>query len=549
MRRVKTIGILFLAFVMIIGSTACGGDTNSKDQTSQSPAAGTNAAASPASALSSEVSAAASPSATPADGTTAAASPSATPADSASASPTSAPTATVSASAAPAGTPVASAAPVENTYPENGLSKTDKVTLKLGFFEGGVGRAWMDYAIKTFTQKFQNVKIEITSSPTIEKTIMTKVSAGNNDDMFDIFSTTRLTWEELADAGKIAAMDDLWERAPYDTPGKKVKDLMFSSSYKYQRFKRLGKTYAIDYGLDVMGLFYDKAFFKKNGWNEQPKTYEEFLQLCDAIKAKNIYPMTFYRGYQWGLFKPKEFELALENGNTKFEYNFRNFIGSQYTAPESITMWTRMYEMGQKKYFEPGSGTITHTISQMQLIQHRVAMVASGSWIQNEMKNATPAGFEWGFMAMPFVSKAGSKLCVQQAAEDSLFVWAGKPELNVKWAKEFVLWMQNLDVQSEIVKSGMMSIRADFSKSADRVTKLQGVCKTITQILATGNVITVDISTRDVVMNDPNGYGDEAWKLADEARVAVALGKKDPLPMLKAAEELLQKAVATGVKK
>lgn len=547
MRRVKTIGILFMAFVMIIGSTACGGDTNSEEQTSQSPAVGTTAAASPTGAPSSGASAL--PSATPAAGSTAAASPSTTPADSASASPASSPTAAVTASAAPAGTPLASTAPAENTYPENGLSKTDKVTLKMGFFEGGVGRAWMDYAIKTFTQKFPNVKIEITSSPTIEKIIMPKISAGNNDDMFDIFSNTRLTWEEFADAGKLATMDDLWDRAPYDTPGKKLRDLMSSSSYKYQRFKRQGKVYAIEYGLDVMGLFYDKAFFKKNGWNEQPKTYEEFLKLCDTIKAKNIYPMTFYRGYQWGLFKPKEFELAMENGNTKFEYNFRNFIGAQYTAPESITMWTRMYEMGQKKYFEPGSGTITHTISQMQLIQHRVAMVASGSWIQNEMKNATPAGFEWGFMAMPFVSKAGSKICVQQASEDSLLIWAGKPELNVKWAKEFVLWMQNLDVQTEIVKSGMMSVRTDFSKSPARVAKLQGVCKSITEILATGNIISVDILTREVVMNDPNGYGDEAWKLADEARVAVALGKKDPLPMLKEAEALLEKAVATGVKK
>jgi len=546
MRRLKTIGILFLVFVMMVGSAACGGDTSSEGQTTASAettTTGTTATAAPASTPAAGTSATATPSSTPAAGTTATAEPTATPAagTTATAEPTAIPAAT--------STPAASATPEATTYPENGLSKTEKVTLKMGFFEGGVGRAWMDYAIKTFTKKFPNVTIEITASPTIEKTIMPKISAGNDEDMFDIFSTTRLVWEGLADAGKIVPLDDLWDRSPYDTSGKKVKDIVFSSSYKYQRFKRLGKSYAIDYGLDVMGLFYDKAYFKKNGWNEQPKTYDEFIQLCDTIKAKNVYPMTFYKGYQWGLFKPKEFELALESGNTKFEYNFRNFIGAQYTAPESITMWTRMYEMGQKKYFEPGSGTITHTISQMQLIQHRAAMVVSGSWIQNEMKNATPAGFEWGFMAMPFVSKAGSKICVQQAAEDTLFVWAGKPELNVKWSKEFVLWMQNLDVQAEIVKSGMMSIRADFSKSATRVAKLQGVCKTITEILATGSVIPVDISTRDVVMNDPDGYGDEAWKLADDSRIAVALGKKDPLPMLKTAEEMLQKAVATGVKK
>lgn len=435
-------------------------------------------------------------------------------------------------------------------YPENGLSREDDVTLEMAMFEGGVGVKWMQYAIDTFEEKFPNVKINMTASPTIDTIITTKIAAGDTNDMYDLFSTVRLTWQEdLADPGKIETLGDLFDRAPYDTPGTTLKETFLDYSYKYQRFKRQNQVYAIDYSVDVMGLFYDKAFFVENGWNENPRNYAEFTDLCDAIKAKNVYPITFYTGYQLGLIRPKMWELADEAGKVdEFEYNFRRFIGNQYTNEFSMAMWNRVYEMGKKGYFNPGSGTISHTISQMQIIQHKSALVASGSWIQNEMKESVPDGFEWGYMAMPFVENTGSKIYVQQAAEDSLFIWKDKPEINKAWAKEFILWLLNLDVQEQIVNSGMLSIRKDFTDDPERVESLQGVCKVIMDKLATGDIATIDIDTKEAVLNDPNTYGTTAWSLINDVRVYVALGKKDPTDSLIKAEEYFQKALLDGYK-
>lgn len=435
-------------------------------------------------------------------------------------------------------------------YPENGLSRDEEVTLEMAVFEGGVGVEWMQYAIDTFEEKFPNVKINMTASPKIDTIIQTKISAGNTEDMYDMFSSTRLTWEnDLADTGKLETMGELFDRAPYDTPGTTLKDLFLEYSYKYQRFDRQGKVYALDYCVDVMGLFYDKAFFVENGWNENPQNYAEFTALCDSIKAKNVYPMTFYTGYQLGLIRPKMFELADEAGKIdEFEYNYRRYMGEQYTNEFSLATWLKVYEMGKKGYFNPGSGTISHTISQMQIIQHKSAMVASGSWIQNEMKDSVEPGFEWGYMAMPFVENASSKVYVQQAAEDSLFIWKDKPEINKAWCKEFILWLMNLDVQGQMVNSGMMSIRKDFSDDPARVAKLQGVCKLIMDKLETGKIVTVDIGSREAVLNDPNGYGDIAWGMLNDIRVYVALGKKDPTDTLIKCEEYFQKALLDGYK-
>ncbi len=438
---------------------------------------------------------------------------------------------------------------VPTTYASNGLSKTTKVNLKMAFFQAGAGRAWMDYAISAFKKKFPNVTITMTASPTIDKIISTKLNANNNTDMFHLFSSCRLIWQPYAENGKIDNLDALWNRKPYDG-SKALKYLTQPDLYKYQVFKNLGHTYGIPYAWHVAGsLFYHKEFFVSKKWNQAPRTYAQFTALCDTIKASGIYPMCFYEGYLYGLMKPKEFELAAENGNTKFNYNYRNYVGKQYTTPEAIEMYNAFYDMGKKKYFEPGSGTMTHIASQMNIIQHKVAMVVGGSWLQNEMKGNVPTGFSWGFMTMPLKSKTTSKAYTQLTCEDTQLVWSKKGTLAKKWAKEFVLFMQNLNVQYQIVKKGgMISTRSDFSNSATRKAAYTGVLKTVTTAVNNKTVAAVEISSHAKRLKDPSGFGDIAYNMVADVRVNIALGKTDPDATLESAETWYAKAQATGYK-
>ena len=59
------------------------------------------------------------------------------------------------------------------TY-ENGLPKNEEVTLKVGFFVGGYGREWFDYAVESFTAKYPNVKVDITASADMKTILSTK---------------------------------------------------------------------------------------------------------------------------------------------------------------------------------------------------------------------------------------------------------------------------------------------------------------------------------------------------------------------------------------
>ncbi|WP_238403284.1 extracellular solute-binding protein [Paenibacillus mesophilus] len=455
--------------------------------------------------------------------------------------------------AADGGQGAASGASAANggVYPENGLPKDQKVTLKVGFFESGMGREWFDYAMDSFKKKFPNVSFEVVYSPKIDTIIGTKISAGNDQDMFDLFSGSIPGGvEPVVAAGKLEPQEDLWDRKAYDGGGKTLKEIALDGEY-VSAPRVLGKTYALPNAGTSAGLMFDKNMFVKNGWNQNPKTWEEFLKLCEDIKAKGIIPITFpgqypgYLDYAFGVWK--QFELAEINGNLKtFEDNYRNFKLPQHLAPENIERWNRVFEMGKKGYFPEGVAALNHTQSQMQVLQGKAAMVSSGTWVQNEMKESTPKEFKWGFMAVPMSSKPGSTIYVRLSAGNGNYIWAAKPELNKKWAKEFNVWLWNLDVQTMIAdKGGMLPVRKDFSDDPVRASKIQDAPKAMYDYMKTNKVM-LESGFRNVSLTDP-AY-QQSNKVMNEAVTQIALGKQDPMPVLQEAEALLKKAIEAAAK-
>lgn len=452
----------------------------------------------------------------------------------------------------PASSPAASGSPKAteaNVYQENGLPKDQKVTLKVGFYEAGMGRKWFDYAIDTFKKKFPNVSFEVVYSPKISSVTGTKISANNDDDMFDLFSggvpggDPAIT--SLVQAGKLEPQEDLWDRKTYDGTGKSLKELVLPGQYETAP-RNLGKTYALPIAATGTGLFFNKKLFEENGWNQNPKTWAEFLQLCEAIKAKGIIPITYpgqYPGYlDYAFTGPwKAFELADATGNlTKFEETYRNSQTPFYTSPENTELWNHVYDLGKKGYFPAGVAGLNHTQSQMQVLQGKAAMASTGVWVGNEMKDSTPEGFRWGFMVVPMGDKPDSAKWTRFSSGNGNHIWAGKPELNKKWAKEFNLWLWNMDVQQSIAEDGgQLPMRKDYTDDKQRADRLQDVAKAMLEYM-NANKVRGESGYMKVSLTDPAAA--QAKKVISEMVTQVTEGKQDPLPKLREADELLKKA-------
>lgn len=428
---------------------------------------------------------------------------------------------------------------------DNGLPKNEKVVLKLGFNEDGAGREWIDYAMKKFTEKYPNVTFDPTYHPQLRTLNDSLIAAKKDEDMFDLFvpaisgGPTPLILE-----GLLEPQDDIYERELMDKPGTKVVDGLVDGVLAYKPVD--GKHYQTATNIYAGGLFYDKVFFEQNGWNQHPKTWDEFVALLESIKSKGIIPITYpgvYAEYIDNAFGVKEFELADAKGNAKqYLEDWANYkLANNFTSPELVEKWTKIYELGKKGYFPKGVAALNHTQSQMQVLQHQAAMVSSGSWIANEMKDATPEGFKWGYMAVPFTNDPNQTIWLKDGFQGGFAIWAAKPELNKKWAKEFILSIYNLDVQTILAeKAGAIPVRKDFTDSS----KLQEAPKAVYDYLNGVKYQYADNSdaARLVILKDQDNFK-QAKKILVEAITGISEGKTDPVKILEEAEGFMKKAI------
>lgn len=432
-------------------------------------------------------------------------------------------------------------------YAENGLPKNEKVTLKVAFFEAGYGREYVDELAAAFSKKFPNVKIELTASPKIGDIINPKIAANDNEDMYDFFLPSGVKTQDLINAGKLEAFDIL-DREPYDMKGSKLRDLIPSAAYENMALDEKGNPYAINMSAAMRGLFYDKAFFKQNGWNENPKTWSEFLALCESIKAKGVSPIISFGNYIDYMTKPKILEMAEVVGDKDMEKNFVEYGVPFYSSKAYVELYKRVAELGSKGYFDKGTGAVSHTESQMMAIQHKVALVPSGTWIENEMKDATPEGFEWGFMTVPFRNTADQKMYGDYSASgSSFFIWKDKPELNKKWAKEFKLFMLSMEGQEIIAKSGQIPVRIEYTKDQKKIETLEPMAKTVLNYYEKNSVELFNQGFHTHTINDPNF---SQWnKLYFETIPGIAKGEvKDIEAKLKEIDSYLEKSQPAKVK-
>lgn len=442
-------------------------------------------------------------------------------------------------------------AQTNGVYADNGLPADQPVTLKLGFFEDGMGREWIDYAIDTFRSKYPNVRFAVTYSPNISAALGAKIAADNDDDMFDLFSPIvpggTVALIPLAKAGKLETQEELWDWPLADGGERTIREAAQPGAYETAP-RMLGRTYALPAVETVSGLFFNKRLFEQNGWNANPRTWAEFLDLCASIKAAGLSPLTFpgripdYINHAFGPWK--QFELADLHGRLpQFEDDFRHFR-NEYTSPESVELWSRVYELGRKGYFADGLAALTHTQSQIRMLQGKAALASTGVWVQNEMKYSIPDDFRWGFLSVPMGDDPDDAKWLRGSFGNGLLIWSGKPELNKRWAKQFCVWLWNMDVQTVIAaKGGQLPIRRDFYDDRYRVDRIQDAAKAVYDYMNANNV-RLESGYRAATLTDPAYV--QSLKIFNETIPQIALGRQEPLPILEESQRLIDRALAAN---
>jgi raffinose/stachyose/melibiose transport system substrate-binding protein len=209
------------------------------------------------------------------------------------------------------------------------------------------------------TVKFESFPDE--NYPTI---VSTALAAGHGG---DVIHTHAYGWlEQFAKAGYFVPQDPTTVPSIANMPA----DALVSGTYRAD-----GKLYSLPFASQTLGLFINKDAFAKAGLTP-PKTWDEFITVCKALKDKGIIPLANGLGTSWfnemfvaiftNPFLGPDFVSDLTSGKTTFR------------DPRYVAALGKLLEL--RDYMPPGYEGIDYDTAGQLFLTGRAAMLAGGSF-------------------------------------------------------------------------------------------------------------------------------------------------------------------------
>lgn len=236
------------------------------------------------------------------------------------------------------------------------------------------------------------VDVQFKGRSGIREGLQPALDSGLQIDLFDEdIDRVNKTW-----ANYLYDLTPMVEESGYDKTG-------FAATLEAAKSQGGGKYMSLPYQPFIFNMFYNKQLFAQAGVSELPATWDEFLGLCEKLKAAGIIPMTFDDAYATALFG---YHLARYVDQPGVEAIVSE--GQWAETPEVLKAAQDIQTMAEKGYFSPNvGGNVWPAGQNTELALGMAAMYLNGSWLPNEVKDITGPDFEWGCFSYPAV--AGGK--------------------------------------------------------------------------------------------------------------------------------------------
>lgn len=187
------------------------------------------------------------------------------------------------------------------------------------------------------------------------------------------------------------------------------------SSSSWGGFEFDGAVYGLPLKQDItIQMWYNKTIFDDLGLSV-PTTYDEFINVCETIKAAGITPIVMGNADAWvagnfiGLF------LYRVAGDAKAEAIMNLEPGYSLADPDFVTALQMAYDMGKAGYVNSDMNTLGYEESFIPMVNGTAAMYPLGSWYPGEIeavgKDFTELGHDY-FMLPPIPGGRGDQTSI-----------------------------------------------------------------------------------------------------------------------------------------
>ncbi|WP_125612746.1 N-acetylglucosamine/diacetylchitobiose ABC transporter substrate-binding protein [Specibacter cremeus] len=285
------------------------------------------------------------------------------------------------------------------TSANNPFGVADNSTLDAVIFKGGYGIDYVDFAGAILKKNHPTVNVKINPSTDIAQELQPRFVAGNPPDLIDNSGAKSIGFSTILDQ-----LEDLTSVTEANNlEGTKIADTLYAGVLAPGTFN--GKVAALNYVLTVYAIWYSASLFEENGW-KVPTTWDEAMALGAKAKAKGKYL------FVWGkeaatYYQTMAIESAIKEGGDPVRLALENLKAGCWSLDPIQKVFAALESMVKAGYFKPGGSGTQFTAAQAQWSNNQDALLyPSGSWIENEMKDQTKAGFKMTGAPTPVVTSS-----------------------------------------------------------------------------------------------------------------------------------------------
>lgn len=252
-------------------------------------------------------------------------------------------------------------------------------------------------AVEAFT-KSTGIDVEVAfNGRDIRKTLQPALDAGETIDLFDEDIERVLnTWGNY-----LLPLDTYMTKAYPTTNGKPYRDVVNKTLVDLMYNLGGGSIKNMPYQPSAFVTMYNKDLFDKAGITTLPKTWDEFIVVCEKLVNVGVTPLTVDDAYMAAF----------------FGYNMDRMVGmdetlrmvreNDFTGPQVLEFGKIWEEMAKKGYISKKAASNIYPSGQVEEIATgKVAMYLNGTWLPNEIKGNAP-NMNWGAFAWPAISPNG----------------------------------------------------------------------------------------------------------------------------------------------
>ena len=235
----------------------------------------------------------------------------------------------------------------------------------------------------------------------------------------------------FVDAGLFEPIDDLWAANNLDQDMAAIQPTM----------TRNGKIWGVPYSYYQWGVYYRKDIYDKLGLSE-PKTWNELLSNCDALKGVGVTPFTIGTKYLWTAAGVFDYLNLRTNG-----YDVHNALTAgeiKYTDARIRATFANWEEMLERCSFIDNHASMDWQGGVAAFANGDAAMYVMGNFAVGAMKEAGLTNDQIDFFQFPEIT-AGLPMA-EEAPADAFFIPAGAK--NKEGARKFLAFIAHPNTQT-----------------------------------------------------------------------------------------------------